>query len=220
MFANKKILLTTVAIATVLSLGATTFIVNAVSNSSVLEQLKSPTKKSKAAQSTDQDNAKPASTDQVTGNQSGASTQSQSQTTDTSNQGQSNASSNTLTQDDFRDSDDVAYRSIALYGLAHGDGAWQRLNTVQKKGIVMSKVTSQNGPTFVAKATGDSSSTAGAYYHFDMSNSAAPQSDPKPLSFSQANDQQYRASIPEVLNYVNQVGGRRAIQNLKLQLNE
>ncbi|CAK1226383.1 hypothetical protein [Fructobacillus tropaeoli] len=234
MFANKKILLTTAAV--VLSFGATTFIVHAVGNNMNDNQQNTFTPKKNTtaqSQSTNQNKATTANASSTSSQSSQSMTQKNSQvasadnsqsmknnstqTTNTDSQIQSGFSSNTLTVDDFRSSDDVAYRSIALYGMAHGDAQWQQLSSAQKKGIVMTKVTNEDNPTFVAKAVG---STTGAYYRFIMNDSTTTQSTSKPLSFSQIDATQYRASIADVLNYVNQVGGRQAIQKLNFQLIE
>ncbi|CAK1234780.1 hypothetical protein [Fructobacillus cardui] len=239
MFRKKKILLTMTAVAVVLTLGATTFIVNAVMNPTDQEQGFITKKKSSLAQSSSQKSV--ASTNQkepsVT---SGGSNQNAATTSSNTNKQDANSSagtssstgtnstsststpmvSNTLTQDDFRSSDDLAYRMIALYGLAHGDDQWQKLSLMQSKGIVLTKVANQSNPTFIAKVVGDTGND-GAYYKYLMSDtSTASQSGTKPMSFSQNNTTDYRASITDVLNYANSIGGRSVVQKMKFQLVE
>lgn len=237
MFRKKKILLTMTAVAVVLTLGATTFIVNAVTNPTGQQQGLVAKKKSSSAQSSSQKSA--SSTSQKTQSTTSNSNSQNSTTasTDNSKQGANSSAntssstnsasststptvSNTLTQDDFRASDDLAYRMIALYGLAHGDDQWQKLSLMQSKGIVLTKVANQSNPTFTAKVVGDTSSDA-AYYKFLMNdNSTASQGGTKPMSFSQNNTTDYRASITDVLNYVNSIGGRQVVQKMKFQLVE
>ncbi|CAK1234854.1 hypothetical protein [Fructobacillus cardui] len=242
MFKKKKILLTMTVVTVVLTLGATTFIVNAVTNPSDQEQGFITKKKSSSAQSPSEKSVSSISqkVQSATGsssNQGSAiSSNTGKQVANSSSSANSNANSastssasnsasiptvsNTLTQDDFRSSDDLAYRMIALYGLAHGDYQWQKLSLMQSKGIILTKVANQSNPTFTAKIVGDTGSD-GAYYKYLMNDtSTASQSGTKPMSFSQNNTTNYRASIIDVLNYVNSIGGRSVVQKMKFQLVE
>ncbi|USS91908.1 hypothetical protein [Fructobacillus americanaquae] len=243
MFRKKKILLTTTAVAVVLTLGATTFIVNAVTNPTDQEQGFITKKKSSSAQSFSQKSVASTSQKEQSATSSGsnqsaattssntnkvdanssASTSSSAGTNPSTNSTSSTATpvvSNTLTQDDFRSSDDLAYRMIALYGLANGDDQWQKLSLMQSKGIILTKMANQSNPTFTAKVVGGTDSDV-AYYKYLMNDtSSASQNGTKPMSFSQNNTTDYRASITDVLNYVNSIGGRSVVQKMKFQLVE
>ncbi|CAK1222281.1 unnamed protein product [Fructobacillus cardui] len=238
MFKKKKILLTMTAVTVVLTLGATTFIVNAVTNPTNQQLGFITKKKSSSAQSSSQKsvastnqktqsattsgNQKSAATSASTGNQEANASLSENSNTKSASSALNSTStlSNTLTQDDFRSSDDLAYRMIALYGLAHGDDQWQKLNLMQSKGIVLTQVANQSNPTFIAKAVGGADND-GAYYKYLMDDiSSSSQGAAKPMSFSQNNTTNYRASIIDVLNYVNSIGGRSVVQKMKFQLVE
>ncbi|CAK1245466.1 hypothetical protein [Fructobacillus evanidus] len=239
MFRNKKILLTMTAVTVVLTLGATTFIVNAVTNPTDQEQGFIAKKKSSSAQSSSEKSVSSISpkaqsatsssqnaavTSSNTGKQGANSSSNMGTSSSTNSSSTSSTStpsvSNTLTQDDFRSSDDLAYRMIVLYGLAHGDDQWQKLSLMQSKGIILTKVANQSNPTFVAKVV-DGTDSDIAYYKYLMNDtSTASQNVTKPMLFSQNSTTDYRASIADVLNYVNSIGGRQAVQKMKFQLVE
>lgn len=226
------------AVTVVLTLGATTFIVNAVTNPTDQEQGFIAKKKSSSAQSSSEKSVSSISqkaqsatsssqnaaiTSSNTGKQ-GANSSSNMGTSSSTNSSSTSTStpsvSNTLTQDDFRSSDDLAYRMIVLYGLAHGDDQWQKLSLMQSKGIILTKVANQLNPTFVAKVV-DGTDSDIAYYKYLMNDtSTASQNGTKPMSFSQNSTTDYRASITDVLNYVNSIGGRQAVQKMQFQLVE
>lgn len=58
--------------------------------------------------------------------------------------------SNTLNEDDFRSSDDLAYRMIAIYGMVHGDSSWKGLASAS--GITMTRQPG-SAPVFIATDT-------------------------------------------------------------------
>lgn len=124
----------------------------------------------------------------------------------------SSSQSNTLTEDDFRSSDDLAYRMIALYGMLNGDASWKALQSA--KGITMTRQ-SDSVPTFAVTATSGGNTTA--YYRYAMTSNDT-EAQKKPLSFSKNDASQYRASVADVLTCVNANGGRATIQKLNFKL--
>ncbi|MCK8616845.1 hypothetical protein LNP00_00470 [Fructobacillus sp. M158] len=143
---------------------------------------------------------------------SAASSNNEQSSSSRSSSSSSNTSSNTLTEDDFRESDDMAYRMIALYGLMNGDASWKAL---QSASTITFTRQSDSVPTFVA--TGSNGSTTKAYYRYVMSSSDT-ESQKKPLSFSKDDASQYRATVSDVLNCANANGGRATIEKLNFKL--
>ncbi|MBS9339192.1 hypothetical protein G6R29_06180 [Fructobacillus sp. M2-14] len=125
-----------------------------------------------------------------------------------------NAQSNTITMDDFRSSDEMAYRLIAFYGLGKGDANWQQLKRSATSGITMTRQQADT-PVFTVKANAGTS--VKAYYRYVMT-SSDNQSQSRPLSFSQNDDSAYRATIADVLAYANDNGGRAAVQKMSFKL--
>lgn len=120
--------------------------------------------------------------------------------------------SNTLTEDDFRSSDDLAYRMIAIYGMVHGDSSWKGL--VSATGITMTR---QSGSAPVFIATDTNGGKYKAYYRYVMSSNDT-ESQKQPLSFSENDAKEYRATLDDVLNYVNANGGRATVEKLNFKL--
>lgn len=125
-----------------------------------------------------------------------------------------NAKDNTISMDDFRSSDEMAYRLIAFYGLSNGDGNWKKVKLDASKGITMTRQQS-DAPSFVVQA--NSGSTAKAYYRYVMT-SNDEQSQSRPLSFSQNDNVSYRATIADVLDFANNNGGRSAVEKMSFKL--
>lgn len=120
--------------------------------------------------------------------------------------------SNTLTEDDFRSSDDLAYRMIAIYGMVHGDSSWKGLASAT--GITMTR---QSGSAPVFIATDTNGGKYKAYYRYVMSSNDT-ESQKQPLSFSENDAKEYRATLDDVLNYVNANGGRATVEKLNFKL--
>lgn len=122
------------------------------------------------------------------------------------------AVSNTLTEDDFRSSDDLAYRMITLYGLVNGDASWKALKSASS--LVMTRQ-SDSIPTF--RVTNGQSGKGAAYYRYVMSSNDTEVQD-KPLSFSKSDAKKYRASVEDVVDFVNAQGGRAVVERLNFKL--
>ncbi|MBS9334883.1 hypothetical protein LQZ24_02365 [Fructobacillus sp. M1-13] len=144
----------------------------------------------------------------------GANNHSSANGSSSSSSSSSNSTSNTLTEDDFRSSDNLAYRMLTLYGMVNGDSSWKALQSAS--GITMTRQ-SDSTPTFVATATNGGSTKA--YYRYVM-NSNDTESQKKPLSFSKDDDGQYRATVSDVLSFVNANGGRSTVEKLNFKLIE
>lgn len=120
--------------------------------------------------------------------------------------------SNTLNEDDFRSSDDLAYRMIAIYGMVHGDSSWKGLASAS--GITMTR---QPGSAPVFIATDTKGGKYKAYYRYVMSSNDT-ESQKQPLSFSENDAKEYRATVDDVLNYANANGGRTTVEKLNFKL--
>ncbi len=122
------------------------------------------------------------------------------------------STSNTLTEDDFRASDELAYRMITLYGLVNGDASWKALKSASS--LTMTRQ-SDAIPTFLV--TNGQSGNGVAYYRYVMSSNDMGVQD-KPLSFSKSDAKKYRASLEDVVNFVNAEGGRAVVERLNFKL--
>lgn len=153
------------------------------------------------------------------------SSESDSSSTSTAKSGSSSSSSsnsnssqkgttiaNTLTEDDFRSSDDLAYRMIALYGMVNGDASWKALKSASS--LVMTRQ-SDSVPTFLV--TDGQSGKGSAYYRYVMSSNDTEVQD-KPLSFSKNDAKKYRATLEDVIDFVNAQGGRAVVERLNFKL--
>ncbi|CAK1229477.1 hypothetical protein R53140_OCIKHKEL_00363 [Fructobacillus fructosus] len=122
------------------------------------------------------------------------------------------STANTLTEDDFRSSDDLAYRMITLYGLVNGDASWKALKSASSLTMIRQ---SDDTPTFLV--TNGQSGKGAAYYRYVMSSTDTAIQD-KPLSFSKSDVKKYRASVEDVVDFVNAQGGRAVVERLNFKL--
>lgn len=122
------------------------------------------------------------------------------------------SAANTLTEDDFRSSDELAYRMITLYGLVNGDASWKALKSASS--LTMTRQ-SDTIPTFLV--TNGQSGKGAAYYRYVMSSNDTEVQD-KPLCFSKNDAKKYRASVEDVVDFVNAQGGRAVVERLNFKL--
>lgn len=122
------------------------------------------------------------------------------------------STANTLTEDDFRSSDELAYRMITLYGLVNGDASWKALKSASS--LTMTRQ-SDTIPTFLV--TNGQSGKGAAYYRYVMSSNDTEVQD-KPLCFSKNDAKKYRASVEDVVDFVNAQGGRAVVERLNFKL--
>ncbi|CAK1247902.1 hypothetical protein IV71_GL000449 [Fructobacillus fructosus KCTC 3544] len=122
------------------------------------------------------------------------------------------STANTLTEDDFRSSDELAYRMITLYGLVNGDASWKALKSASS--LTMTRQ-SDTIPTFLV--TNGQSGKGTAYYRYVMSSNDTEVQD-KPLCFSKNDAKKYRASVEDVVDFVNAQGGRAVVERLNFKL--